>query len=114
MRGKDEPRAGRARSLRRALTKPEFVLWNRIRNRQLGGYKFVRQEPIGPYYADFVCRERQLIVEVDGGQHANSPTDLQRDQDLAALGYRTIRIWNNEVLENIDGVLQMLMSELQK
>ena len=89
-------------------------MWNRIRNRQLGGYKFVRQEPIGPFYADFVCREQRLIVEVDGGQHANSPSDLLRDQDLAALGYRTIRIWNNEVLENIDGVLQMLMSELQK
>ena len=82
--------------------------------RQLDGYKFVRQEPIGPYYADFACRERRLIVEVDGGQHLESIKDARRDGVLAALGYRVIRVWNNDVLNNIDGVLEMLLIELRK
>ena len=73
LRGKDQRRTARAGSLRRALTPAEFVLWTRIRRRRLGGFKFVRQEPIGRYYADFVCRDRPLIVELDGGQHAARP-----------------------------------------
>jgi very-short-patch-repair endonuclease/SAM-dependent methyltransferase len=112
LRGKDEERSERARSLRRALTPAEFALWTRIRHRQLGGFKFVRHEPIDRYYVDFVCRERQLIIEVDGGQHAECPKDRQRDSDLRALGYRVIRFWNNEVIENLDGVLQALLCEL--
>jgi very-short-patch-repair endonuclease len=114
MRGKDEQTADRARHLRRSLTKQEFLLWRRLRNRQLEGFKFVRQEPIGPYYADFACCEHQLIVEVDGSQHAENAKDVRRERDLAALGYRIIRIWNNEVLSNIDGVLEMLLIELRK
>ena len=114
MRGRDQHRAECARSLRRALTPAEFVLWRRIRARRLGGFKFVRQEPIGRYYVEFVCRERHVIVELDGGQHAESPKDRQRDRALCALGYRVIRIWNNDVIENLDGVLQRLMSELEK
>jgi very-short-patch-repair endonuclease/2-polyprenyl-3-methyl-5-hydroxy-6-metoxy-1,4-benzoquinol methylase len=112
LRGKDQRRAERARSLRSTLTPAEFALWTRIRSRQLGGCKFVRQEPIGRYYVDFVCRERRLIVEVDGGQHSESK-DGQRDGELSALGYRVIRIWNNDVVENLEGVLQMLLSELE-
>jgi very-short-patch-repair endonuclease len=114
MRRKDSPKAERARSLRRSLTTPEFLLWRQIRNRQLDGYKFVRQEPIGPYYADFACRERRLVIEVDGGQHADSISDCRRDRYLTASGYRVVRFWNNEVVENIDGVLQALLSELCK
>ena len=114
MRGKDERRVGRARSLRRALTPAESKLWANLRNRQLGGLKFTRQEPIGRYYADFACRDRNVIVEVDGGQHAESTADRQRDTDLAALGYRVIRIWNNDVIENIDEVLEMLLFELRR
>ncbi len=90
------------------------MLWTRIRGRQLGGFKFVRQEPIGRYYVDFVCRDRHLIVELDGGQHSESTQDRQRDTELCALGYRVIRIWNNDVVDNLDGVLQMLLSELEK
>jgi very-short-patch-repair endonuclease len=89
-------------------------LWSRLRGRQLGGFKFVRQEPISHYYPDFVCRERRLIVELDGGQHADSPEDRHRDRELCALGYRVIRIWNNDVIENLDGVLQTLLSALEK
>ncbi len=114
MRGTDERRVGRARSLRRALTPAELTLWAKLRNRQLGGFKFIRQEPIGFYYADFVCRDRRLIVEVDGGQHAERATDRQRDSDLTALGYRIVRFWNNDVIENIDRVLQSLLSELRR
>ena len=77
------------------------MLWTRIRSRQLGGFKFVRQEPIGRYYADFVCRDRPLIVELDGGQHAERPRDRQRDSELCALGYRVIRIWNNDVIDKM-------------
>jgi very-short-patch-repair endonuclease len=113
LRGKDEKRAERARSLRRALTPAEFALWTHIRGRQLGGFKFVRQEPIDRYYADFVCRERRLIIELDGGQHAERTKDGQRDSKLCALGYRVIRIWNNDIIENMEGVLQTLLSELE-
>ena len=90
------------------------MLWTRIRARQLGGFKFARQEPIDRYYVDFVCRERRLIVELDGGQHAESPKDRHRDRTLCALGYRVIRIWNNDVIENLDGILQRLLSELER
>jgi len=100
--------------LRRSLTPAEFALWTRLRGRQLGGFKFVRQEPIDRYYVDFVCRERRLIIELDGGQHSEDPKDKQRDSALCALGYRVIRIWNNDVIENLDGVLQMLLCELGK
>jgi very-short-patch-repair endonuclease len=90
-----------------------LVLWHRIRDRQLDRFKFVRQEPIGRYFVDFVCRERHLIVEVDGGQHAEGGGDRIRDADLAKLGYRVIRFWNNDVITNIDGVLQTLLAELR-
>ena len=105
MRGKDQKRTERARSLRRALTPAELTLWMRIRDRRLGGFKFTRQKPVDRYYVDFVCRERRLIVELDGGQQAESLEDMHRDRALCALGYRVIRIWNNDVIENLDGVL---------
>ena len=114
MRGKNERTNARARTLRRSLTGPKFLLWRRLRNRQLAGFKFVRQQPIGQYCADFVCRERQLVVEVDGASHADNPGDRRRDAELAALGYRAVRVWNNEVVSNIGGVLQMLVLELGK
>jgi very-short-patch-repair endonuclease len=91
-----------------------LTLWTRIRGRHLGGFKFVRQEPIDRYYVDFVCRERRLIIELDGGQHAESTDDRQCNRTLCALGYRVLRIWNNDVIENFDGVLQRLLSELEK
>ncbi len=82
--GQKQKRVERARSLRRALTPAEFALWTRIRGRQLGGFKFARQEPIDRYYVDFVCRERRLIIELDGGQHSERPEDGQRDSELSA------------------------------
>ena len=114
MRGANESRTGRSRSLRRSGTRAELTLWRQLRDRQLGGFKFVRQEPVGPYYPDFVCREQHLIIEVDGGQHSDSAADRERDAVLIGLGYQIIRIWNNQIFENIEGVLQMLQSELGK
>ncbi len=90
------------------------MLWRRLRNRQLGGFKFVRQEPIGGYFAEFVCRERHLVVEVDGGQHGEGSSDHHHDAKLAAFGYRVVRFWNNDVVDNTDGVLQALLAELRR
>ncbi len=114
MRGKDEIRGERSRLLRQNATRAESLLWRRLRNRQLGQFKFVRQAPIGLYTVDFVCRERKLIVEVDGGRHAESVRDRARDAALGDLGYRVVRFWHNEVIENIEGVLENLQSELEK
>jgi len=113
MRGPDTRSTCRARSLRRRSTHAEWVLWLELRDRRLDGFKFARQQPIGRFYVDFVCREGRLIVEVDGGQHADNPADRIRDAYLTTLGYRVCRIWNNEVIENIEGVLQMLKSKLE-
>jgi very-short-patch-repair endonuclease len=83
-----------------------------LRSRQLDGRKFVRQEPIGPYTVDFVCREGRLVIEVDGGQHAGSISDATRDKWLADYNYRALRFWNNEVLGNLTGVLETIASAL--
>ena len=81
----------RSRKLRVDQTEAETTLWNRIRNRQLSAYKFVRQEPIGPYICDFVYRAELVIIEVDGGQHSASTRDQARDRYLCAQGYRVMR-----------------------
>jgi very-short-patch-repair endonuclease len=99
--------------VRHAATDAERKLWYRLRARSLPGFKFVRQEPIGPYVADFICRERRLIVEVDGGQHAESQRDLVRDRWLAEHGYRVLRFWNNDVMGNIEGVLETIAAALK-
>ncbi|NPV21938.1 endonuclease domain-containing protein [Bradyrhizobium aeschynomenes] len=112
MRGPDLKSVGLARRLRTAQTKAESALWIRIRNRQVDGLKFVRQMPIGGYICDFVCRERSLIIEVDGGQHSESARDFVRDGRLADEGYRVLRLWNNDVLGNIEGVLAAIQQEL--
>jgi very-short-patch-repair endonuclease len=101
-----------ARKLRVNQTDAETVLWNRIRNRQIDGHKFVRQEPISGYICDFVCREKLLIVEVDGGQHSESAADAIRDRRLTEDGYRVLRFWNNHVLGNLEGVLVTIQAEL--
>ena len=112
MRGAKETRTERARRLRRDATNAEAALWYRLRSRGLDGHKFVRQEPIGPYTVDFICRESRLIVEVDGGQHAGNAQDAVRDQWLANRNYRILRFWNNDVLGNIEGVLETIATTL--
>ena len=103
----------KARELRLAATDAEKKLWRQLRTKHLAGWKFRRQVPIGPYVVDFYCSAAKLIVELDGGQHADSASDRRRDAQLNSLGYRVIRVWNNDVLGNLEGVLQMLSAELK-
>jgi very-short-patch-repair endonuclease len=102
----------RAKSLRRGLTDAERKLWSILRNRQIGGAKFRRQQPIGQFIADFVCQEHRLIVEADGGQHAENIADARRTAFLESKGYRVLRFWNNDILTNLDGVARVIAIEL--
>ena len=98
-----------ARNLRKRLTDTERFLWSQLRARQIEGCKFRRQTPIGKYIVDFVCHEQRVIVEVDGGQHSEkAEEDRIRDKWLGEQGYRILRFWNNEVLTNIEGVLEVI------
>jgi very-short-patch-repair endonuclease len=110
MRGANVTKTSLARQLRKNSTRAERKLWRHLRSRSLDGFKFVRQEPIGPYVVDFVCREQRLVIEVDGGQHAESRCDAMRDQWLVAHRYRVLRFWNNEVLGNIEGVWDTILA----
>ena len=112
MRGAKEINAERARRLRQDATKAESALCYQLRSRRLNGYKFVRQEPIGPYTVDLICRERRLVIEVDGGQHADNSRDVARDKWLTDHNYRVLRLWNNDVLGNIAGVLETIATAL--
>src|SRR5580704_7501275 len=111
MRGFRLVEARRARSLRKDAPSAEKKLWARLRNRQLGGHKSVRQEPIGPYFADFACREQRLIVEIDGATHSTDE-ELARDAVRTAFsnrsGYRVIRFVHAEVFHNLDGVCETI------
>ena len=112
MRGANESKTDRARRLRSTSTDAEGTLWYRLRARRLNGYKFVRQEPIGPYVVDFICRECRLIVEVDGGRHADSQRDALRDKWLTDRNYRVLRFWNNDISQNLAGVLETIATAL--
>jgi very-short-patch-repair endonuclease len=105
--------ASKPRALRVRSTDAERTLWTLLRNRQLGGHKFRRQHPIGPYVVDFAGLARRLVVELDGGQHAMAKDkDDERTRWLESQGYRIVRFWNHDVLENTDGVLQALSTAL--
>jgi very-short-patch-repair endonuclease len=112
MRGAKVTKTALARRLRRDSTDAEKKLWRYLRSRSLAGFKFVRQKHIGPYIVDFVCREKRLVIEVDGSQHAESNGDALRDRWLAEHRYRVLRFWNNEVLENIEGVWDTIFAAL--
>ncbi|MCC6203760.1 MAG: DUF559 domain-containing protein [Hyphomicrobiales bacterium] len=103
----------RARALRRDDTEPEYRFWGELRGRRLNGYKFVRQIPLGPYIVDFLCRERLLVVELDGAQHSESHSDLRRDGWLNAHGYSVLRFWNDEILRERRAVLDTLLAVLE-
>ena len=104
----------KARELRKNLTQQERKLWNIIKNKQFYGYKFLRQYPIEPYIVDFICREKKIIIEIDGGQH-NQPEEIEYDKTrsifLNSKGYKVIRFWNHEIDTSIDGVYQALQKE---
>ena len=112
MRGSDPPRTDRSRRFRKSPTDAERRLWYHLRDRRLGGFKFVRQEPIGPYVADFCCREVKLVVEVDGSQHADSKRDLVRDAWLTQHGYRVLRFWNGDVLRTPRDIAEAILAAL--
>jgi very-short-patch-repair endonuclease len=94
------------------MTDAERKLWSVLRNSQLAGAKFRRQQPIGPFIADFVCQEQRLIIEADGGQHAAVGADERRTVFLESKGYRVLRFWNNEVLNNLEGVAQVIIAAI--
>jgi very-short-patch-repair endonuclease len=103
----------RARALRQTMTDAERKLWYALRDRRFAGVKFRRQVPLGPFIADFVCFEERLVIEVDGGQHAESLRDRGRDRWFAANGFRVLRFWNNQVLSNLEGVATVIAQTLK-
>jgi very-short-patch-repair endonuclease len=107
----------RARTLRKKMSDGERKLWHRLRANQVEGLRFRRQHPIGSYIVDFVCLEKRLIVEVDGGHHAQPEQiehDRRRDHWLSAEGYRVMRIPSIDVFQNIDGVIDGIWAKLQE
>ena len=104
-----------ARRLRREQTEWEDALWARLRRRQLKGFKFRRQQPIGPFFTDFLCPEAKLVVEIDGSQHANElARDESRTEFLRDAGYNVLRFWNHEIRSEIDTVVQRIADALEQ
>jgi very-short-patch-repair endonuclease len=102
-----------ARKLRKNATRVEAILWNQLRTKQIEGVKFRRQQPIIGFIVDFIAFEKKLIVELDGGQHAVSrEKDCERDRLLAEAGYKVLRFWDNQVLQNLSGVLETIRNNL--
>jgi urease accessory protein len=98
-----------AKMLRKNQTEAEKLLWRQLRSKGLSGLKFRRQQPMGNYIVDFVCLDKMLIIEVDGGQHAEDEGDQKRDSWLQKEGFKVMRFWNNEVLKNLDGVTEVIL-----
>ena len=98
----------RARSLRGRMTDAERKLWYMLRNRRFAAAKFRRQVPVGRYVADFLSFEKRIVVEVDGGQHSGSTSDVARDDWFRSQGFTVVRFWNNDVLTNVRGVFELL------
>jgi very-short-patch-repair endonuclease len=111
MRGK--PQKSRPQQLRTNATEAEQRIWYFLRNRQFEKFKFRRQHPIGVYIVDFVCLEQKVIIELDGGQHAEQARyDARRTKALRDKGFRVLRFWNNDVLLNTNAVLETILAEL--
>ena len=103
----------KARHLRNNPTEAELTLWRHVRYRQMDGHKFRRQRPIGPYIVDFVCLEQGLVIEIDGGHHASQTENGSvRTQSLESQGFRVLRFWNKQVLQEIDGVKAAILGAL--
>jgi very-short-patch-repair endonuclease len=102
----------RARTMRHEPTEAERVMWNQLRSRRFEGLKFRRQFPIGRYIADFVCFSPRVVIECDGGQHADNTYDAERDAWFEAQGFRVLRFWNDAVVNETDGVVDTLLATL--
>ncbi len=102
-----------AKMLRKRSANAEILLWQKLRNKQLEGYKFLRQQPVGPYIVDFVNFDKRIVIELDGGQHT-----MEEDRDkkinawLKAEGFHILRFWNNELFENLEGILEVIRKRL--
>ena len=104
----------RSRDLRNNLTDAEKKLWQKLRNKQINDHKFRRQFVLGNYIVDFICLDKRLIIEVDGGQHMDNVNyDLQRDEWLKNQNFKVLRFWNNQVLNEIDSVLEVIVKNLE-
>ena len=104
-----------ARELRNNSTKAERRLWGRLQRRQLGGFKFWRQRPVGPYICDFVCLEATMVIELDGSQHvAQAPYDANRDSFLRSNGFRVLRFWNGDVLRQTHSIVETIYEALHR
>ena len=103
-----------AKHLRKNMTDAETRLWHELRAKRFEDYKFKRQVPIGKYIADFACLTHKLIVEVDGSQHEDSDRDVIRDQWLGTQGFRVLRLWNRELLLDLDGALLSILAALKE
>lgn len=101
-----------ARQLRKNMTDTERALWRALRSSVFSGYKFRRQHPVGPYIVDFACLQAHLVIEVEGGQHCDSTADACRDEQLRSRKFDVLRFWNNEVLDNIEGVYDVILRYL--
>jgi very-short-patch-repair endonuclease len=112
MRGGNVTKVTRARQLRKVENEAEEALWSDLRGRRLHGHKFVRQMPIGPYFADFACRESCLVVEVDGSQHAERAKDRFRDKTMNMNGWSVLRFWHVDVLRDRRAVLETILAVL--
>jgi len=101
-----------AKTLRKRSTDTENILWRSLRAKRLQGLKFRRQEPIGKYIVDFVCHEKKIIIELDGGQHSEeSGNDQERDEWLRSQGFRVLRFWNNDVLSQTEEILEIILKK---
>ena len=111
----DQQTKERSRALRKNATDAERILWHHLRRRQLNGHRFRRQQPIGPYIVDFYCHDKQLIIEVDGGQHSEEQVyDAKRTQWLEQNGFQVLRFWNHEVMNRNDVVLEAIHEALEQ
>jgi len=110
MRGANGKRTERARQLRQIDNDAEAWLWSELRGRRLNGFKFVRQLIIGPYFADLACREKMLVIEVDGSQHAGSEYDRKRNEFMGMNGWSVARFWNVDVIAKRDSVLETIVA----
>ena len=104
-----------ARSLRQNLTNAECLLWSRLRRRQLSGFKFRRQHMIGSYICDFVCSEARIVIELDGSQHLDQASyDATRDRFLRSQGYRVLRFWNGNVMNQTESIMETIVAALHR
>jgi primosomal protein N' (replication factor Y) len=104
----------KARTLRTQSADAEIRLWYLLRDRRLQGFRFRRQHPIGKFIADFACTKYRLIIEADGGQHAENSADAARTVWLEKRGWQVLLFWNNDILSNTDGVMETLLAILNK